>query len=69
MGERDLVSIIIPTRDRGALLTETLESLRRQTYARWEALVMDDGSTDDTAARVAALAAEHARVRFLPRGR
>src|SRR5438105_4659974 len=51
--ERGLVSVIIPTHDRGALLMQTLESVRRQTYACWEAIVVDDDSSDDTANRVA----------------
>jgi glycosyltransferase involved in cell wall biosynthesis len=42
------ISIIIPTRNRSALLTRLLESLAALRYARWEAIVVDDGSTDDT---------------------
>lgn len=47
-----LVSIIVPTYNRAALVPETLESIRRQTYQRIELLVIDDGSTDDTVAVV-----------------
>lgn len=39
------VSVVIPTRDRAALLRETLDSLVAQSHPHWEALVVDDGST------------------------
>jgi glycosyltransferase involved in cell wall biosynthesis len=44
-----LVSIIIPTYNRAALIGETIESVRRQTWQHWELIVVDDGSTDNTA--------------------
>ena len=45
----DLVSVILPTRNRVALLTEQLEALALQTYADpWELIVVDNGSADDT---------------------
>ena len=39
-----MFSLIVPTYNRHALLRLTLESLRRQTYTNFEALVLDDGS-------------------------
>jgi len=44
------ISIIIATRNRSALLARLLESLGRLHYSDWEAIVVDDGSTDDTGA-------------------
>jgi GT2 family glycosyltransferase len=44
------VSIIIPTYNRSALLVETLESVFAQTCQDFEIIVVNDGSTDDTAA-------------------
>jgi glycosyltransferase involved in cell wall biosynthesis len=43
-----LVSVIVPTYNRRALLEETLQSLRAQDYGNFEVLVCDDCSTDDT---------------------
>jgi glycosyltransferase involved in cell wall biosynthesis len=43
-----LVSIVLPTWNRAALLRPTLDSIRAQTLADWELLVVDDGSTDGT---------------------
>lgn len=41
-----LVSVIVPTRDRAELLSDALESLRRQSYANWEAVVVNDAGAD-----------------------
>ncbi len=43
------VSVIIPTRNRSALLRRALESVGAQTRPPQEIIVVDDGSTDDTA--------------------
>ncbi len=42
------VTVIIPTRNRRALLHECLDSLRGQEGVQWEAIVVDDASTDDS---------------------
>ena len=44
-----LVSIIIPTYNYGRFLPRALESCFSQTYKSLEIIVIDDGSTDDTA--------------------
>ena len=51
-----LVSVVIPTRNRCQLLSRALHSVLQQTYPHWEAIVVDDGSSDGTADMVAALA-------------
>jgi glycosyltransferase involved in cell wall biosynthesis len=48
-----LVSVVIPTYNRSAMLCRALESVQSQTHKNWEALVVDDGSTDGTAAVLA----------------
>lgn len=43
-----LVSIIIPTYNRARDLARALESVRSQSYTNWEAIVVDNHSSDDT---------------------
>ncbi len=43
-----LVSIVVPARNAARFLAATLQSIEEQTFPRWECLVMDDGSTDET---------------------
>jgi len=62
-----LVSLVIPTKDRCDLLVETLDSVRGQTYAHLEAIVVDDGSSDGTADYLKTVAAADARIRPLLR--
>jgi glycosyltransferase involved in cell wall biosynthesis len=61
------VSIIIPTKDRCALLAETLASVQQQSYQDWECLVIDDGSSDGTIAMVSGLTDKDPRIRFIVR--
>ena len=47
------VSVIIPAYNVAPFIAETLDSLFAQTYQDFEAILVNDGSTDDTEARVA----------------
>ncbi len=49
------ISVIIPTYNRADLLTESIKAIQNQTYAVYEIIVVDDGSTDGTRAAVSAL--------------
>jgi GT2 family glycosyltransferase len=42
-------SVIIPTYNRLPYLIEALESVRQQSFTDYEVIIVDDGSTDDTA--------------------
>ena len=53
--EELLVSVIVPTRDRRERLPDAIDSIEAQSYQRWELLVVDDGSSDDSAEFLAAL--------------
>ncbi|MEM0518343.1 glycosyltransferase family 2 protein [Aequorivita flava] len=59
-----LVSIIIPTYNRAHLIGETLDSVLAQTYQNWECIVIDDGSTDDTAEVMATYCGKDSRFQY-----
>jgi len=61
----DLVSVIIPAYNAAAFIGEALDSALAQTYRTLEVIVIDDGSTDDTATIVQQFAARDSRVRLL----
>jgi glycosyltransferase involved in cell wall biosynthesis len=44
-----LVSVIVPVYNGAGFITETLESVSRQTHTGFECIIIDDGSTDNTA--------------------
>ena len=48
MNFEPLISIIVPTYNRGHLIEKTLLSLLNQSDTRYEIIVVDDGSTDNT---------------------
>jgi glycosyltransferase involved in cell wall biosynthesis len=43
-----LVSVILPTYNRASVLPDAISSVVEQTHERWELLVIDDGSADNT---------------------
>lgn len=59
------VSIIIPMYNVEAYVDECLESLIAQTYGEFEAICIDDGSTDGTLAAARAAVGDDGRFRFL----
>lgn len=63
----ELVSIIIPTYNRCDFLPETLDSVIAQTYDNWEAIVIDDGSTDQTGLVMKSYCEMDARIKFFDR--
>jgi glycosyltransferase involved in cell wall biosynthesis len=46
------ISVVIPTYNNAALLRETLDGVYAQSFRDFEVIVIDDGSTDDTASSV-----------------
>lgn len=51
--ERPKVSVLMATWNRAGMLARSIESVRAQTFADWELIIADDGSTDGTSKVVA----------------
>jgi abequosyltransferase len=64
MGETVRLSVCIPTYNFGAYIGETLHSILPQVVEGVEVVVLDGGSTDDTAAVVEALQKRWPRLRY-----
>ncbi len=60
------ISVVVPTYQSAAYLAETLSSIQAQTHSQLEILVVDDGSSDDTAALVRKLSLADKRIQFVP---
>ena len=58
-----LVSVVMPTYNRSAIIVDAIASVLQQSYENFELLVCDDGSTDDTEAKIQSL--DDDRVRYL----
>src|SRR5437763_6414862 len=56
------VSVVIPTYNRAHTVLDAVRSVLTQRFRDLELIVVDDGSTDDTAARLAAVADPRLRV-------
>jgi glycosyltransferase involved in cell wall biosynthesis len=58
-----LISIILPTFNRAALLPRAIDSVLRQTWENWELVIEDDGSTDGTDVLLSNYAGQDPRIR------
>lgn len=64
-GALPLVSVIVPAYNYAAFLAEAVESALRQSHAALEVIIVDDGSTDNTAVVAQLLAHSDRRVRYI----
>lgn len=60
-----MISVIIPAYNAQAYLRECLESVLAQSFSDWEAIVVDDGSTDSTATIAQSFSRRDSRIRVL----
>lgn len=61
----ELISVVIPTRNRRERLREAIVSVQAQDWAALEIIVVDEASTDGTAEMLAEMAAADLRIRCL----
>jgi len=61
----NFVSVVIPTHNRAYCVFRAIDSVREQTHKNWEVVLVDDGSTDDTAQVISARYGNDPRVRYL----
>jgi glycosyltransferase involved in cell wall biosynthesis len=59
------VSIVVPCFNQQEFIAETLDSVLDQTYGEWECIVVDDGSTDGSAAVIEQYAKKDRRFQSL----
>lgn len=64
MSQKPFFSILVPTYNQAEYLGEALDSLLAQTDADWEAVVVNDGSTDETAQVLDRYASNDSRIKL-----
>ncbi len=63
--EDPFISVIVPFYNMKAFLAEAVEGVLRQSYENWELLLIDDGSTDESAETARAFAEKYSsRIRY-----
>ena len=63
--DQSLVTVIIPCFNQGHFLPAALDSVQAQTHSAWECLVVDDGSSDCTAAVAQQYSRRDKRIRLI----
>ena len=64
MKDSPLVSVIMPAYNAEAYIGDAIRSVVAQTYANWELIVVDDGSTDKTRKVVGEFSAREERIKY-----
>jgi glycosyltransferase involved in cell wall biosynthesis len=59
------ISVIIPAHNAAAYIAATIDSVRSQTFTDWELIIIDDGSTDATAAIVSQFCQSDSRIQLV----
>jgi len=63
------ISVVIPNFNKEQYLSETLDSLLNQEFEEWEAIVVDDGSTDSSVSIIQKYVQKDQRIKFFYRNR
>lgn len=61
--EQPLISVVMPVHNTAAHLAQAISSIQAQTYRRWELIIVDDSSSDGSAALAQRHAAHDDRIR------
>ena len=61
----EMVSVIVPTYNREKYIERAVQSILRQTYDRYEIIIVDDGSTDNTWEIIQKLEEIDRRIRYI----
>ena len=67
--QKPLVSVIMPSYNSEKYISETLKSVRAQSFPDWELLILDDASTDDTVKLARSYEAIDSRIRLYKNSR
>lgn len=59
------ISVVLPCYNVGKYLVQAVESVRSQTFTEWEAILVDDGSTDETSELCDSFAEKDLRVKVI----
>jgi teichuronic acid biosynthesis glycosyltransferase TuaG len=63
-----VVSVFCTARNAAPMIEATIRSIMAQDFQNWEMIIVDDGSTDDTASIVRGLASSDPRIRLIATG-
>lgn len=63
--EPPYVSVITPSYNSIRFIGETISSVQNQSYKNWEMIIVDDGSTDQSAAKIKEIIEGDSRIRLL----
>ncbi len=64
VSEHPIISVVIPCYNQGMFIAETLDSVIAQTWQRWEAIIVDDGSTDNLKEQVLCYQRKDPRIHY-----
>ena len=67
MTNAPMMSVVVPCYNAGRTIAETLQCVVDQSFSDWEAIVLDDGSTDDSGMVAESFARREPRMRVMRR--
>ena len=65
MKQKHLVSVVLPTYNGSKWLSQSIDSILKQTYRNLELIIVDDASTDSTPELIMSFASRDPRIRII----